>query len=348
MKLRKASLFGFISFLVCPNLFSQSIKSLQTVSKPLVLKSQGSFFVGGKIENQTFEQLGSFGPAGHITVNQMYVHYMIPKKPKALSVVMIHGMTLTGKTWETTPDGRIGWEEYFVRKGYGVYIPDQVGRGRSGFNQSIFNDARAGKSEASKMPPMWRFSDEASIPNFRIGTTEGKPNSDGRFPFEALPELSKQAVPDVSMAVPNPNPTYKALADLSTDLGKTVLISHSQSGTYPIEAALIKPDGIAAMIFVEPGSCPVGLKLDKLAKLSQIPTLVVFGDYLTQPTGVPHSWQTAYDGCKKYIEEVNAAGGKAEMLFLPEKGIKGNSHMLMQDKNNLEIADILIDWLKEL
>jgi len=328
------------------SLCGQSLRSLKTSSKPLVLKAQGSFYVGGIADNQTFEQLGSFGPAGRISVNQMYVHYMVPKKTKGLPVVMIHGMTLTGKTWETTPDGRMGWEEYFVRKGYPVYVPDQVGRGRSGFNQAIFNDAKAGKTEANKLPPMWRFSDEASIPNFRIGTTEGKPNPDGKFPFDALNELSKQAVPDVSMGLPNPNPTYKALADLSAELGKTILMSHSQSGAYPIEAAYIKPDAVAAMIFVEPGRCPNGLKPEQLSVLSKIPTLIVFGDYLTQPTGVPHSWQTAYESCQKYTEEVKAAGGKAKMLYLPNSGIKGNSHMLMQDTNNQQIADLIIKWIQ--
>lgn len=333
---------------ICINSLGQSLKDLKTEQKPLILKSQGSFYVGGEKSKQTFEQLGSFGPDGNITVNQMYVHYMIPLKTKGLPVVMIHGMTLTGKTWETTPDGRIGWEEYFVRNSYPVYLPDQVGRGRSGFNQSIFNDAKAGKVEVQNLPSIWRFSDEASIPNFRIGTTEGKPNPDGKFPFDALGELSKQAVPDVSMGLPNPNPTYKALADLSATLGKTILMSHSQSGAYPIEAAYIKPDAVAAMILVEPGRCPNGLKSDQLSILSKIPTLIVFGDYLTQPTGVPHSWQTAYNGCIKYIEEVNAVGGKAEMFYLPEKGLKGNSHMLMHDTNNLQVADMLIKWLKNI
>ncbi len=343
--MKKISLL-LIPFVVIFGINAQSIKDIQSVQKPLLLKAQGSFYVGGERLNQTFEQLGSFGPAGNITVNQMYVHYMIPQKIKGLPVIMIHGMTLTGKTWETTPDGRMGWDEYFVRKGHSVYIPDQVGRGRSGFNQAVYNDAKAGKIEASKVPSIWRFSDETSIPNFRIGTTEGNPNAEGKFPFEALSELSKQAVPDISMSLPNPNPTFKALADLSADLGKVVLLSHSQSGSYPLDAALVNAAGVGAMIFVEPGHCPSGLKPEQLSVLTKIPTLVVFGDYLTQPTGVPHSWQTAYDGCRKYVEEVNAAGGKAEMMHLPEKGIKGNSHMLMQDKNNLQVADLILNWLK--
>lgn len=222
--LKKINLCILLVFRLFHSISAQSIQNLYTPSKPLVLKSQGSFYVGGVAVKQTFEQLGSFAPAGHISVDQMYVHYMVPQKSKGLPVIMIHGMTLTGKTWETTPDGRMGWEEYFVRSGHPVYIPDQVGRGRSGFNQAVFNDARSGNYEASKLPTMWRISEETAIPNFRIGTTDGKPFSDGQFPMDALNELSKQAVPDVSSGLSTPNPTYKALADLSADLGKAVLI----------------------------------------------------------------------------------------------------------------------------
>ncbi|MGR3809752.1 hypothetical protein [Jiulongibacter sp. NS-SX5] len=327
--------------------FGQSIHQLKKVDKPLVLASQGSFYVGGESSDQSFTELGSFGPAGHITINQMYVRYMVPQNVTGSPVIMIHGMTLTGKTWETTPDGRIGWDEYFVRNGFPVYIPDQVGRGRSGFNQAAFNRVRGNESKPQEQAPMWRFSDETVIPNFRIGDTTGIVHSESLFPEEALVELSKQAVPDVSMSLPNPNPTFKALADLSTDLNKATLISHSQSGSYPIEAALIDPEGIKNMILVEPGHCPTELKEEQLIKLKNIPTVVVFGDYLDQPTGVPHSWRTAYESCKIFTEELTQAGGKAEIWHLPEMGYKGNSHVLMQDKNNLQIADLLMNWLNK-
>ena len=84
-----------------------------------MLKAQGSFFVGGEKVEQTQGELGDLGPGGHITVNQMYVRYMVPQGGDGnLPVVMVHGATLTGKSWETTPDGRMGWDEYFVRKGH--------------------------------------------------------------------------------------------------------------------------------------------------------------------------------------------------------------------------------------
>ena len=178
---------------------AQALKDVQVSDTPLVLKAQGSFFVGGEKAEQTAGELGDLGPGGHITVNQMYVRYMVPQGGDSnVPVVMLHGATLTGKSWETTPDGRIGWDEYFVRKGHPVYVPDQVGRGRSGFNQAPFNNARAGTAPPSGLPRWIRFSDEVVWPNFRFGSKPGAPYEDSQFPVAAVDELSKQGVPDVS------------------------------------------------------------------------------------------------------------------------------------------------------
>ena len=214
------------------SVLAQTLKDVQTPDAPLVLKAQGSFFVGGEKVEQTQGELGDLGPAGHITINQMYVRYMVPQGGDGnVPVVMVHGATLTGKSWETTPDGRMGWDEYFVRKGHPVYVPDQVGRGRSGFNQAVFNNVRAGSAPANTLPRWLRFSDEGVWPNFRIGTKPGQPYPDTQFPVTALDELSKQGVPDVSFGgIPTPNPTLKALSDLASQVNGAVLIGHSQSG----------------------------------------------------------------------------------------------------------------------
>jgi hypothetical protein len=91
------------------DLAAQALKDVQTPDAPLVLKAQGSFFVGGESVEQTQGELGNLGPGGHIAVNQMYVRYMVPQGGDGnLPVIMVHGATLTGKSWETTPDGRMG------------------------------------------------------------------------------------------------------------------------------------------------------------------------------------------------------------------------------------------------
>lgn len=328
---------------------AQRLKDVQTPKTPLVLKAQGSFFVGGETVEQTRDELGSFGPAGRITVNQMYVRYMIPQGgERNAPVVFIHGMTHTGKAWETTPDGRMGWDEYFARRGHPVYLPDQVGRGRSGFNQAVFNNVRAGVASPSALPPIWRFSDEVSWPDFRFGMKPGAPFRDGQFPVAAVAELSKQSIPDLSMALPTPNPTYRALSDLAIQTKGAVLVSHSQSGAFPLEAALANAAGIKGMVLVEPGACPAAYTDTQIATLARLPIMVVYGDYLATPTGIPDfSWQAAYDGCRAFVARVNAAGGQARMLHLPEQGIRGNSHMIMQDRNNLQIADLILRWIDE-
>ena len=127
------------------NAMAQALKDVRVADTPLVLKAQGSFFVGGQKVEQTQGELGDLGPGGHITINQMYVRYMVPQGGEGnVPVVMVHGATLTGKSWETTPDGRMGWDEYFVRQGHPVYVPDQVGRGPIGVQSGGFQQRARG------------------------------------------------------------------------------------------------------------------------------------------------------------------------------------------------------------
>ena len=332
------------------NLSAQALEHVRRPDTPLVLKAQGSFFVGGDKVEQTSSELGDLGPAGHIAVNQMYVRYMVPQAgDRNVPLVMVHGATLTGKTWETTPDGRMGWDEYFVRKGYPVYVPDQIGRGRSGFNQATYNNVRAGSTAPASQPAWLRFSDESVWPNFRFGAKAGSPFPDSQFPVAAIDELAKQSVPDLNRGLGTPNPTIGALSKLATQLRGAVLMGHSQSGVFPLESALLDPGVTKGLILVEPGSCPSTYKEEQIEKLATVPLLVVFGDHRDNPTGLGTlpTWQARYEACQALIGRLNEAGGQAQMLDPSERGIRGNSHMIMQDRNNLQIADLILKWLDE-
>jgi pimeloyl-ACP methyl ester carboxylesterase len=244
----------------------------------------------------------------------------------------------------------MGWDEYFVRKGHPVYVPDQVGRGRSGFNQAVFNNVRAGSAPANTLPRWLRFSDEGVWPNFRIGAKAGQPYPDTQVPVTALAELSKQGVPDVSFGgVPTPNPTLKALSDLATQVGGAVLMGHSQSGSFPLAAALLNPAVARGLVLVEPGNCPANYTDEQIATLAKLPILVVFGDYRDTPTGIPAlpTWQARYEACQALIDRLKAAGGHAQMMSPTEIGARGNSHMIMQDKNHLQVADLILKWIDD-
>jgi pimeloyl-ACP methyl ester carboxylesterase len=311
--------------------------------KPLVLGSQGSFFVGG--ESKTISVPGR-GPGtaattGEITVNQMYVQYQMPSGgAQRVPVVMVHGCCLSSKTWETTPDGRMGWNEYFVRKGRSVYLADQVSRARSGFDPTAFNAVRSGAQPASDLPNILDATHQAAWAIFRFGPSFNKPFEDEQFPVEAADELYKQMIPDLNSTLPTVNPTWKNMAALAVKLHGAVLMGHSESGFFPEQSALIDASGIRANISIEMPCA--NLSDQQISVLAKIPTLVVFGDHLAD---VPGIWQAAFEGCQKFVDRVKSAGGDSEMMYLPKLGLKGNSHMLMQDKNNLQVADLILAWL---
>jgi pimeloyl-ACP methyl ester carboxylesterase len=327
---------------LAPAAFAQPAPSAApTPTGPLSIESQGSFFVGGRdIASEDLSTLPAYAPAGTITVDQMYVQYQVPAGGAAATpVVLIHGCCLTGTTWETTPDGRMGWAEYFTRRGQPTYVVDQVRRGRSAGDPSGINAVRKG-APAERLPTVFSASHESAWAIFRFGTAFPQTFPDLQFPVEAQAEFWKQMVPDYLASMPTPNPTVPALSALAQRLRGAVLISHSQSGIYPFQTAALETKGVAGIISVEPGACPDAA--GDLAPYKGIPIMVLFGDYVEQ---FPR-WAPRLVACRAFVEKVNAAGGKASLVVLPDQGIRGNSHMLMQDRNNLQIAGMLVDWMQ--
>jgi hypothetical protein len=321
-------------------------------SKPLVIESQGSFFVGGETKASAALSASTTGPGagdgGDVTINQMYVQFQTPVNGNQhRPVVMVHGCCLSSKTWETTPDGRMGWNEYFVRKGRPVYLADQSSRARSGFDATKITAVKMGKVPPSELPNVFMASHQTSWTLFRFGPTYNTAFPDEQFPVQAADELYKQMIPDLNGFLPTPNPTWTNMAALAVQLKGAVLIGHSESGFFPEEAAMINPAGVKGIVSIEM-ACTTTLKPEQLSTLSKIPILIMFGDHLGDVPGRFGSlWPANLDTCNKFVQQVTDAGGDAQMMYLPKMGIKGNSHMLMQDKNNLQLADLILGWIDD-
>ena len=97
--------------------------------QPLSIAQQGYFFVGGK-----YSTVGD----RNVMSGQAYVEFQVPRrKTQPYPLVIIPGAAQTATNFNGTPDGREGWTQYFLRKGYAVYIVEQPGRGRSGYQADV-------------------------------------------------------------------------------------------------------------------------------------------------------------------------------------------------------------------
>ncbi len=387
------------------------VKQKKFLTKPLVIEDQGSFFIGGvqKVTNYaTVPGPNQTAAPSQITIGQMYVQFEIPqsKKTRMPPVIMVHGSSHTAACLESTPDGREGWYPYFVRKGISVYLVDQAGRGRSGFDESVLNEAAATKAP---IPGFARISDNGAWTNWfghlipagstiltgkliRHGDPGDPPDDDAlhtddyrpAYPLAAVDErivarsgaigpapsgpnddyaldYYKQLVPNSEITLPGstcatcdpkeipPAGTWtpQDLALLVEKLGGAIVVTHSQSGIMGHHMTrILKERGhldlLKGLITIE-GSCSLPNSGLQAEDFDNIPYLALKGDY----TATSPVCQTTVDA----INARRAAGhgtSKADYIKLDELGnpvFKGTTHMMMLGTNNLEVADVILNWV---
>lgn len=251
--------------------------------QPIVLRGMGSFHVGGRVVEMSGKPAATavlspggvpaqFDPNGAYQVEQMYVQYFLPEQRKGkFPLLLWHGGGLTGVTYETTPDGRDGWLNIFLRKGFDVYVSDAVERGRSGFAPP---EVWQGKPQfVTKANPFWRH---------RIGErwdadpAKMKRLAGNRFPVEAYDNFTKQMVPRWTSTDEAIIAAYIALME---KLGPSIVLCHSQGCGFGFRVAQARPHLFKALIAVEPAVAgDVGLA----GTLKNVPVLVIYGDFIMQ------------------------------------------------------------------
>jgi pimeloyl-ACP methyl ester carboxylesterase len=213
---------------------------------PLNLARASYFFVGGKIDTSV---------EGSPMFSQMYVEYMIPaRRSHPYPIVMVHGGSQTGTNFTGTPDGREGWAQYFVRRGYAVYVVDQVARGRSAYwapqpyggvtaSRFSFLEQRFVAPERFKQWP------QAHLHTQWPG--EGKPGD------AAFDQFYASQFPSLASFAKQQELNRDALVALLDKIGPAILLTHSQSGSFNWPVAEKRPNLVKALVAVEPSGPPV-------------------------------------------------------------------------------------------
>jgi len=309
----------------------------------LRLEAFGSFHIGGRDvrlqglpgreARYSAGWTETYDPNGVFAVEQMYVQYFLPAPRSGPPLVFWPGGGLTGANFETTPDGRTGWLEYFMRRGRPVYGTDPVERGRSGWAMSpeIFPDA-----------PIF-MTKERAFASFRFGDAGGydddparrRPYAGTQFPVQAFDAFVRQIVPRWAGNGEAARRAYRALLEKT---GPAVVVAFSSGATQALQLAERHPGLFAGLVLLEPAGTGDG---PDAQPLRDIPLLALYGDFLDRHP----LWPGIRRRVGEYLRPCLGEGGRAAIVDLPQEGVRGNSHFLMMDRNSLELAARVEAWL---
>ena|GEM_PF-122107 len=211
-------------------------------AEPLVIQEQGSFSAGGTIITApgTFDAKKPLDSAGQTYHgDHASVFYQIPENPHKYPIVMLHGAGQSSRTWESTPDGREGFQNIFLRRGFSTYIVDQPRRGDAG------RTTVEGTVTPKPDEQMW-------FNQFRVGVWpdyfKGVQFSHDK---EALNQYFRQMTPNTGPF--DVNVISDAMSAVVDKSGPAILFTHSQGGG-PGWYTAMKNNKVKAIVAFEPGS----------------------------------------------------------------------------------------------
>ncbi|MDX1485579.1 MAG: alpha/beta hydrolase [Alphaproteobacteria bacterium] len=212
----------------------------------LAIAKQGHFYVGGGYH----ETEGG----GHVMAGQAHVEYQIPAdETQPYPIVMIPGGNQSATCFTATPDGRDGWAQYFLRRGFAVYIIDQPGRGRSAHCADIQGGLRVSDAETISQ----RFCAPARHGLYPQAERHSQWPGDGIPGDPVFDAFYASHLPNLVSREVIQRHNQDAGAALLDRIGPAILLTHSQSGTFGWLIADARPGLVRAIVAVEPG-CPVG------------------------------------------------------------------------------------------
>ena len=303
----------------------------------IALERQGAFAVGGTV-------LGDESASLHC--DHGVVEFQIPRNARATNLLMWHSASAIA--WQNRWDGGEGYQSIFLRRNFPVYLWDgpRVGRANWGCGDTSYEP---GIGRDQQNFTAWRFGLE--YPEWFEGI---------QFPVddeEAWNQASRARYQEFD-TIPNIHLQTDAAAVLVDRIGPTVALTNSAGGLRALVTAM-KSDNIAGIVGYEnvgyvfpPGEGPglpdgafgpLEVPLEDFRKLTRIPMQFVWGDNVDQAENYTGYLAQA----RQFVDLINSYGGNAEILVLSDAGLTGNTHIPFADMNNVQVADLLSDFLRK-
>lgn len=326
------------------------------------------------------------GTGEHIYVNQMYVERLSPvigwskKEP----IVFIHGQAQTGTNWLNKPDGGRGWASFYTLRGYTVYIVDQTFRGRSPWmpgNGTLATYSAEIIEKRFTAPQNFNLWPQAKLHTQWPGSgMMGDPIFDAYYSSNvqflnnatwqqstvqaaAANLLDRIGKPVILLSHSQGGVMPWLIADARPNLVKAI-VSLEPTGP-PFQEAIFsktpaRPYGLTdiPLTYSPPVNNPavdlvrqtIPPEVDgnvscilqastnprQLVNLKNIPVVVLTTEASYH---VPYDWCTV-----KYLQQ---AGVQTEQLYLADKGIHGNGHLVFLEKNSDRVAQLLLSWIEK-
>lgn len=304
---------------------------------PIAIARQGSFAAGGTI----------LGEGGETTLHcdHGFVEYQVPAGARSVALFLWHSSSVA--VWQNRWDGGEGFQSLLLRRGFPVYLWDgpRVGRANWGCEDYTY-EARAGRDQQNHVSS-WRF-----------GPTWGEWYPGVQFPTHdaAAFDQAMRARYDEFDVIANARLEAAAAAKALDRIGPSVLVTNSAGGLRALLAATQSDKVKAIVAYENPGYLfpegeatdqrdspfgPLHVSREDFLKLTRVPMQFVWGDNLDKSP----LWQSRLEQCRAFVALINANGGQAEILVLPDKGLRGNTHMPFADMNNAAVVELLAEFL---
>ncbi|KAJ6567279.1 Alpha/beta hydrolase family-domain-containing protein [Mycena vulgaris] len=341
----------------------------------------------GTLHRRTYFYVGqTYIPQGNsmIAADQMYVERLTPAEvTQPLPLLFIHGLGMTGTNFLNTPDGRLGWADYFLSQGYELYIVDQPSRARSPWQPAVDGVLSVGDTFTIES----HFTAVQRFPLWPTAVLHTQWPGNGSVGDPVFDRFYASTVPSLNSSAEEAGKIKHAGSQLLDQIGPVILLTHSQSGAFGWLLGDSRPNLVKAIVALEPSGPPFinavfpPFTPARLFGLTDIP--VAYDPPITAASDIARvivsqspdftcfqqakparklinlvdipvlvvtseaSYHAVYDDCS--VDYLRAAGVSVEHINLGDVGIHGNGHMFFMEKNGLQIAEQVIrPWISKI